>query len=143
LVSVSVNRETDPAITLILPVPAIIHDEDVEIEVLTMDFCEERDPNSPSSVVALRPNDFDWRPDGIGRGAYFGAVGEGAPSSEPVYQQLGICESDDVDSRWNRVTQRFETSDQYRAVQRLIARQGYKPGDPEYRILQGTSEDVG
>ncbi|PRQ03093.1 FG-GAP repeat protein [Enhygromyxa salina] len=136
----AVNGEDVFVVDLIIPGYAIGQQEDVRIDVSTTDLCERRTANS---VVDVRPNTFDWQFDGLGRGAYFGALGPGAPLTTAVYQQLGICSAKDVDERWNRSTQRWETSDQYRYVQALIAQQGFVDGDLEYEILQGTPSEVG
>ncbi|MFO7565153.1 MAG: FG-GAP-like repeat-containing protein [Enhygromyxa sp.] len=135
-----INGELDPQLTLLLPGWVNGQDRDVEIEVITTDLCEGR---GGQSKVSIPPVNLNWQPDGIGRGAYFGSVGEGAPTSEPIYQQLRGCPDADVNSRWNRTTQRFESSDQYLYVHRLLSKRGYRAGDPEYRVLQGTHEDVG
>ena len=80
----------------------------------------------------------------IGRTAPITSPAQGAPSSEPVYQQLGVCTDSNLDDRWNGERQRWETSDQYLYTQALWDNEVEcaNPGDPDCVLGAGSDWEL-
>lgn len=110
-----------PAVELVLP-QSLTGEAEVLLDVDLTDVC--LDPNSsqaePFYVLPTKWDTVDGNAnDGKGIRSFIGATSTDPNKSGdgPIYQQLGVCEAFNADERWNKDSQRWETSNQTLVIQ--------------------------